>query len=53
MKTITEYVPTASAPSSARRPPSTRVATNPARIAIRISGTNALDSRIAARLASR
>ena len=51
--TITEYNPMLRVPSSARNPPHTRVAVNPTRMAIRMSGVNAAEMRIAALLAAR
>ena len=51
MNTRTEYAPTANTPSNASRPPRRRVAVNPARMAIRMSGTNAAERRIADRFA--
>ncbi len=53
MYTSTEKTPTSIVPFSADRPPTIRVIVNAARIAMRISGMNADDSRIASRLASR
>ena len=53
MNTSTEYCPTARVPLSAALPPTSRVVTKPARIAMRISGMNALDSAIAFPFTSR
>jgi hypothetical protein len=53
MYTKTENTPTSSVPSSAARPPISRVSVKAARIASRMRGMNADDSRIASRLASR
>jgi hypothetical protein len=53
MYTRTEKTPTSIVPFSAARPPTIRVIVNAARIAMRISGMNADDSRMASRLASR
>ena len=53
MNTSTEYMPTASVPLSAAAPPTTRVMVKPIRIAMRISGMKALDSRIASPLTER
>ena len=53
MKMPTLYTPTARPPSSTRNPPMTRMNRNPVRIAMRISGTNSDDSRIASPLRSR
>lgn len=53
MNTSTEYSPTSSSPFSVAQPPSSSVQVKPARIAIRTSGTNAADCRIAARFACR
>ncbi len=52
MYTRTENRPTSRSPSRAVRPPTTRVMVNPARIAMRMSGMNAAEYRMAATLAS-
>ena len=52
MYTRTENSPISRFPSMAIRPPTTRVIVNPARIAIRMSGMNAAEYRMAATLAS-
>ena len=53
MNTRVENSPTAKAPSIAARPPTSSVTVNAARIAMRMRGTNAEDTLIARRLASR
>ncbi len=52
MKMRVEYTPTSMRPSSAWNAPSTRMAVKLNKIAIRISGMNAEDGRIARSLAS-
>ena len=51
--TMTEYSPTLSWSSRTKNPPQTSVAVKPTRIATRMSGENADESRMAAALAIR
>jgi len=53
MNTSTLKVPAASCPSNACMPPTSRMAVKATRIAMRISGTNALENTIAAWFACR
>jgi hypothetical protein len=53
MYTRTENTPTSRLPSSAARPPMSSVSVKAARIAMRMSGMNADDNRIASRFAWR